>query len=121
MNRRHPAYLVVAGWGLANGVLFVVLVIYGESSFVLWLFGAVAAFLELVAMVVLISSRRGPQEHMHYNLPAGGGAAAFPAAVSIGLAALGFVYGFWLLALAVPLLAVAIALAVRRVRKGRSA
>ncbi|MEV8066552.1 hypothetical protein AB0P32_10460 [Streptomyces sp. NPDC085995] len=109
--KRHLPAVVVAGWGAFNGVLLAVLGIYGESSLVFWLYGGVVALLELAALAVLASSRRGPDQHVRYRVPDRGAAAAPVTAFGCLLVALAFVYGMWLLALAVPLLAVAIALA----------
>ncbi|MFI0167522.1 hypothetical protein [Streptomyces sp. NPDC017095] len=111
--KRHPAFLVVAGWGGLNAVLLAVLVLYGESALTYWLWGASVAGLELAALLVLVSSRAGPEQHVRYRLPDRGAGAALPAALGCVLTALVFVYGLWLLALAVPLLAVALALFVR--------
>ncbi|MFE1751591.1 hypothetical protein [Streptomyces anandii] len=116
MNRdglkRQLPYVVVAGWGALNGVLLAVLGIYGESSLVFWLWGGVVVLLELAALAVLVSSRSGPDQQVRYRVPYRGAAAVPPAAFGCALVALAFVYGLWLLALAVPLLAVAIAMAV---------
>ncbi|WP_069813177.1 hypothetical protein [Streptomyces sp. TP-A0874] len=113
--RRHLSAVVVAGWGALNGLLLTVLGIYGESSLVFWLWGGTVALLELAAVFVLLSSRFGPDQHVRYRLPDRGAAAALPAALGCALVALAFVYGLWLLALAVPLLALAAARAVRGV------
>ena len=111
--KRHAAAVVVAGWGLSNGVLLTVLAVYGEASLVYGLWGSVAGLLEVAALLVLLSSRTEPEQHTRYRLPRGGAAAVLPAAAGITLAALAYIYGRWLLALAVPLLGVAAALAVR--------
>ncbi|WP_268221216.1 hypothetical protein [Streptomyces sp. EMB24] len=111
--KRHPAFLVVAGWGGLNAVLLAVLALYGESSLTYWLWGASVAGLELAALLVYVSSRTGPEQHVRYRLPDPGAGAAMPAALGCVLIGLAFVYGMWLLALAVPLLAVALALVVR--------
>ncbi|MFA3879470.1 hypothetical protein ABS735_38515 [Streptomyces sp. MMCC 100] len=111
--KRHPAFVIVAGWGGLNAVLLAVLAVYGESSLTYWLWGASVAGLELVALLVLLSSRAGPEQHVRYRLPDRGGGAALPAALGCVLIGLAFVYGLWLLALAVPLLLLALALAVR--------
>lgn len=110
--KRHLPVVVVAGWGAVNGVLLAVLAIYGESSLVFWLWGGVVALLELAALAVLASSRSGPDQHVRYRVPDRGAGAVPPAAFGCALVALAFVYGLWLLALAVPLLGVAVALAV---------
>ena len=104
---------MVAGWGLFNGVLLAVLAVYGESSLVFWLWGSVAGLLEVAALLVLLSSETEPEQHTRYRLPRGGAAAVLPATAGITLAVLAYVYGRWLLALAVPLLGLAAALAVR--------
>ncbi|PZH04838.1 hypothetical protein C1I97_19095 [Streptomyces sp. NTH33] len=111
--KRHLSALVVAGWGALNGVLLAVLGIYGESSLVFWLWGSVVALLGLAALAVLASSRSGPEQQVRYRVPNRGAAAAIPAAFGCFVVALAFVYGLWLLALAVPLLGVAAAMAVR--------
>jgi hypothetical protein len=110
--KRHLPFVVVGGWGLLNGVLLAVLGIYGESSLVFWLWGGVVVLLELAAVLVLASSRLGPDQHVRYRVPDRGAGAVPAAAFGFALVALAFVYGLWLLALAVPLLGVAIALAV---------
>ncbi|MGV9566711.1 hypothetical protein [Streptomyces sp. NPDC003480] len=111
--KRHVSFLVVAGWGLLNGVLLAILAVYGESSMVYWLWGGAVALLELAALLVLGSSRTGPDEYVRYRVPQRGAGAALPAALGCALLALCFVYGRWLLALAVPLLALAGGLALR--------
>jgi hypothetical protein len=105
--------VVVAGWGLLNGVLLAVLAVYGESTLVYWLWGGVVLVLQLAAVAVLLSSRAGPDQHVRYHVPDRGAGAVLPAAIGLLLVALCFVYGRWLLAVAVPLLAVSAALAVR--------
>ncbi|MFF0462575.1 hypothetical protein [Streptomyces mexicanus] len=110
--RRHLPYVVVAGWGVLNGILLAVLGVYGESSLVFWLYGCVVALLELAALAVLASSRSGPDQQVRYRVPERGAAAVPVFAGGCALVALAFVYGLWLLALAVPLLGVALALAV---------
>jgi hypothetical protein len=104
---------VVAGWGGLNAVLLAVLAIYGESSLVFWLWGGVVVLVELAALAVLASSRSGPEEHVRYRVPERGAAAAVTAGFGAALVALAFVYGLWMLALAVPLLGVAAVMAVR--------
>lgn len=111
--KRHLPFWIVAGWGGLNAVLLAVLAIYGESSLTYWLWGGSVAGLELAALFVLLSSRSGPEQHVRYRVPDRGAGATLPAALGCVLIALAFVYGLWLLALAVPLLAVAVALAVR--------
>ncbi|MEV6739689.1 hypothetical protein AB0N14_23230 [Streptomyces sp. NPDC051104] len=111
--KRHAAAVMVAGWGLLNGVLLAVLAVYGEASLVYWLWGSAVALLELAALLVLGSSEAGPEQHTRYRLPRGGAAAVLPAAAGITLGVLSAVYGLWLLVVAVPLLGVAAALAVR--------
>ncbi|MFJ8781825.1 hypothetical protein [Streptomyces sp. NPDC102476] len=111
--KRHPAFAVVAGWGGLNALLLAVLVLYGENSMTYWLWGASVAMVELAALLVLVSSRTGPEQHVRYRVPDRGAGAALPAALACVLTGLAFVYGLWLLALAVPLLALAVALVVR--------
>ncbi|MEV5175476.1 hypothetical protein AB0L10_31345 [Streptomyces flaveolus] len=111
--RRHLPAALVAGWGLFNGVLLAVLAVYGESPMVYWLWGGVVVLLQLAALAVLLSSRTAPDQHVRYRVPDRGAGAVLPAAAGLLLVALCFVYGRWLLAVAVPLLAVAAALAVR--------
>ncbi|MEV0688898.1 hypothetical protein [Streptomyces sp. NPDC050388] len=111
--KRHLSVLVVAGWAGLNGVLLAVLGIYGESSLVFWLWGSVGLLLGLAAVLVFLSSRSGPDQQVRYRVPDRGAGAALPAAFGFLLVALAFVYGLWLLALAVPLLGVAVAMAVR--------
>ncbi|MFF7790200.1 hypothetical protein [Streptomyces sp. NPDC007991] len=111
--KRHLPFVVVAGWGALNGILLAVLVGYGENSLVYWLWGGVVVLLELAAVAVLASSRSGPDQHVRYRVPDRAAGAVPPAALGLLLVALAFVYGWWLLALAGPLLLVAAALAVR--------
>jgi archaellum biogenesis protein FlaJ (TadC family) len=111
--KRHLPAVVVAGWGGLNGLLLAVLAIYGEDPMTYWLWGSVVVLLQLAAVLVLVSSRRGPDQHVRYRVPVQGAAAVPLVAVTALLIGLSFVYGFWLLALAVPLLAVAVAIAVR--------
>ncbi|MFI9250896.1 hypothetical protein [Streptomyces sp. NPDC053069] len=111
--KRHLSAVLVAGWGLLNGVLLAVLAVYGESALVFRLWGGVVLVLELAALLVLLSSRRAPDQHVRYHVPDRGGGAVPPAAFGLLLVALCFVYGRWLLVVAVPLLAVSAAMAVR--------
>nr|WP_206326104.1 hypothetical protein [Streptomyces sp. N502] len=90
-----------------------VLAVYGENALVFWLWGSVVVLLALVAVAVLASSRSGPEQHVRYRVPDRAAGAVVPAAFGFLLVALAFVYGWWLLALAGPLLLVAVALAVR--------
>nr|WP_197973873.1 hypothetical protein [Streptomyces gossypiisoli] len=90
-----------------------VLAVYGENPLVFWLWGSVVVLLALVAVAVLASSRSGPEQHVRYRVPDRAAGAVVPAAFGFLLVALAFVYGWWLLALAGPLLLVAVALAVR--------
>jgi hypothetical protein len=114
--RRHPGYWVVAGWGALNGLLLAVLGVYGESTLVFWLWGGAVAVLEVAALAVLASSRRGPEQHTRYRVPRGGGGAVLVAALGTVLAGLGFVYGWWLLGVALPALGLAAGLAARGTR-----
>ncbi|ELS50894.1 hypothetical protein [Streptomyces viridochromogenes] len=114
--KRHVSFLVVAAWGALNAVLLAVLAIYGENPLVFWLWGSVVALLVLFALAVLASSRSGAEEQARYRVPDHGAAAALPAGFGGALVALAFVYGLWLLALAVPLLGVAAVMAVRGTR-----
>jgi hypothetical protein len=111
--KRHLPVAVVAGWGCLNGLLLAVLALYGEDPLTYWLWGAVVLLLELAALAVLVSSRTGPDQHVRYRVPARGAAAVPLVAGTALLVGLSFVYGRWLLSLAVPLLAVAVAVAVR--------
>ncbi|MBX9394437.1 hypothetical protein K4749_12710 [Streptomyces sp. TRM72054] len=111
--KRHPSVVVVAGWAVLNGILLAVLAVYGENTLVFWLWGSVVVLLALVAVAVLASSRSGPEQHVRYRVPDRAAGAVVPAAFGFLLVALAFVYGWWLLALAGPLLLVAVALAVR--------
>jgi hypothetical protein len=80
---------------------------------VYWLWGGVVLVLELAALAVLLSSRTAPDQHVRYHVPDRGAGAVLPAAIGLLLVTLCFVYGRWLLAVAVPLLILAAALAVR--------
>ncbi|MFI6356243.1 hypothetical protein ACIBJF_27030 [Streptomyces sp. NPDC050743] len=111
--KRHLPAAVVACWGLLNGVLLAVLAVYGESALVYWLWGAVVLVLQLAAVAVLLSSRAAPDHHVRYHVPDRGAGAVPAAAVGLLLVGLCFVYGRWLLAVAVPLLGVSAALAAR--------
>ncbi len=111
--KRHLSFVVVAGWGVLNALLLALLVVYGENTLVYWLWGGVVVLLELAALLVLASSRWGPDQHVRYRVPDRAAAAVPPAAFGFLLVGLAFVYGWWLLALAGPLLLVAAALAVR--------
>lgn len=110
---RHPAFAVVAGWGLLNGILCALLVVYGESSFTVALYGSVVALIEAAALAALASSVSGAEEHTCYRRPPGGGAPVLLLAAAAGVTGLAFVFSFWLLAIAVPLLAAAAALGLR--------
>ncbi|GAA2483554.1 hypothetical protein [Streptomyces longisporus] len=114
MIKRYPGWAVMAGWGLANGVLAAVLAIYHEALTAVLLYVGAVILIEAAALAVLISSRRGTREQTNYRVPYAGGAAVLPAAVGLTLAALSLAYGPWMLSLAVPLLAVAAAVAIHR-------
>ncbi|WP_199572659.1 hypothetical protein [Streptomyces murinus] len=111
--KRHLSAAVVAGWGLLNGLLLAVLAVYGESALVYWLWGSVVLILQLAALTVLLSSRLGPDQHVRYRVPNRGAGAVLPTAIGLLLVALCFVYGRWLLVVAVPLLAVAAVMLAR--------
>ncbi|GAB1333676.1 hypothetical protein ACE1SV_02660 [Streptomyces sp. E-15] len=111
--RRHLSAAVVAGWGVLNGVLLAVLTVYRESPLTYWLWGGAVLTVELAALAVLLSSRSAPDQHVRYHVPDRGAGGVPPAAIGLLLVALCPVYGRWLLVVAVPLLAVAVALAVR--------
>ncbi|MER6091001.1 hypothetical protein [Streptomyces bluensis] len=112
--KRLPAFVVVAGWALFNGLLLAVLGIYGEQDLVFWLWGGVVVLLGMTALLVLVSSRSEPEQHVRHRLPRGGAAAVPPAAVGIALGVLGVLaYGLWLLVLAIPPLVVAVVLLAR--------
>lgn len=108
---RNPV-VVVAGWGLANGILLTVLALYGESDFTRYLYGSVFVLIELVALTVWLAGRRGPDQHTRYRRPAGGGGVVLPAAAGAFLVGLSFVYGWWMTAVAVPVWIVAAVLGV---------
>lgn len=114
MIKKYPGWAVMAGWGLANGVLAAVLVIYREALTAILLYVGAVVLIEVAALVVLVSSRRGTREQADYRVPHAGGAAVLPAAVGLTLAALSLAYGPWMLSLAIPLLLVAAAVAVHR-------
>jgi hypothetical protein len=119
VKARHPAFWVVGGWALFNGVLLAVLTIYGESPLVYWLWGAVLALLALATLAVLRSSRSGPEQHTRYRVPPSGGGAVLPTAAGVAVLLLGFVYSFWFLVVAGPLLVTGAALALRDRAAGR--
>ncbi|MEU4040127.1 hypothetical protein [Streptomyces collinus] len=50
--RRHLSVVVVAGWGLLNGLFLAVLAVCGESALVYWLWGGTVLMLELLAVAV---------------------------------------------------------------------
>lgn len=110
--KRHLPVVIVAGWGLLNAVLLGVLAIYRESSLTYWLWGSVVLLLELAALLVLLSSRSGPEEHVRYRVPDRGAGAVLPAAFGMLTLALCAIYSYWLLVVAVPLLGIAAAMAV---------
>lgn len=119
--KRRIAYVVVAGWGLYNGVLVGVLGAYGGKPIEFWLYAAVAGLIEIAAIAVLVSETIGMPEHLRYRLPVGGGAGAMPAAFAGGLGAASWIFGSWLLLPAAVLGMTALALAIRTSRaKGRS-
>jgi hypothetical protein len=111
--KRHLPVVVVAGWGLLNGVLLAVLAVYRESSLTYWLWGSVVLLLQIAAVAVLLSSRSAPEQHVRYRVPDRGAGAVPPAAFGLLTLALCVIYSYWLLVVAVPLLIVAVALAVR--------
>lgn len=119
--KRRLAYLVVAGWGLFNGLLVGVLAAYGGTPTELWLYAGVAGIIEIWAVAVLVSETLGVDQHAHYRLPVGGGAGAMPAAFAGGLGAASWAFGSWMLLPAAALGLTALAIAVHTSRhKGRS-
>lgn len=111
--RRHLPAVLVAGWGVLNGLLLVVLAIYRENTMTYWLWGGVVLVLQLFALAVLVSSRARPDQHVRYRVPDRGAGGVLPGAVGLLLAGLCLVYGRWLLVVAVPLLMLSVALVVR--------
>ncbi|GGW15888.1 hypothetical protein GCM10018980_51050 [Streptomyces capoamus] len=110
--KRHLPAVLVAGWGVLNGLLLVVLAVYRENSMTYWLWGGVVLVVELAALAVLVSSRAGTDQHVRYRVRDRGAGGVLPAAIGLLLVALCPVYGLWLLVVAVPLLMLSVALAV---------
>jgi hypothetical protein len=119
--KRRAAYLVVAGWGLFNGLLVGILAAYGGTPTELWLYAGVAGIVELWALAVLVSEHLGTPEQARYRIPVGGGAGAMPAAFAGGLGAASWVFGTWMLLPAAVLGMAALGIAVHTSRnKGRA-
>ncbi|MFH9085812.1 hypothetical protein [Streptomyces sp. NPDC017673] len=111
--KRHLTAVLVAGWGALNGLLLVVLAVYRENVMTYWLWGGVVLVLELFALAVLASSRARTDQHVRYRVPDRGAGGVLPGAIGLLLVGLCLVYGYWLLVVAVPLLMLSVALAVR--------
>ncbi|TQJ91250.1 hypothetical protein [Streptomyces sp. SLBN-31] len=114
MIKKHPGWAVMAAWGLFNAILAAILVIYREDLIAIMLYVGAVVLIEVAALAVLISSRRGQREPVTHRLPVRGAVAVPPAAAGLTLAGLSLAYGPWMLSLAIPLLMVAAALAVHR-------
>ncbi|MFR0357340.1 hypothetical protein [Streptomyces sediminimaris] len=122
MIKKYPAWAVMAGWGLFNGVLAAVLAIYHGHIIPLMLYVGAVVLIEVASVAVLASARRHPDGQVPHRL-AWRGAVALPLmAVGFTLALLTLAYGPWMLSLAVPLLLVAFVVAGHRgaPRKGGS-
>lgn len=123
MIKKYAGWAVMAGWGLFNGVLAAVLVVYHAHLIAVLLYAGAVVLIELAAVPVLLSARRHRPGRGRQNLPVQGAVALPLIAVGLTLAGLTLAYGPWMLSLAIPLLLVAFALAVHRGawRKGGSA
>lgn len=76
--KRHLPAVLVAGWGVLNGLLLVVLAVYRENSMTYWLWGGVVLVVELAALSVLVSSRAGTDQHVRYRCATAERAASCP-------------------------------------------
>ncbi|WP_225813606.1 hypothetical protein [Streptomyces spinosus] len=122
MTKKDPGAALVAGWGLFNGLLAAVLVIYHGHLIAVMLYVGAVVLIGLAAVAVLVSARRNPQGQVDQRLAVRGAATLPLMAVGLTLALLTLVYGPWMLSLSVPLLLVAVAVAIHRGawRKGGS-
>lgn len=103
---RISAALVVAGWGIINGLLVAMLAGFGEETAVVILYGGAAALVEIIAIVVWAGTRR----RRHLANPArpvwhaANGDSVVILAIGILVAALGIAFYPYLALAAVPLL-----------------
>ena len=102
---RMTAPAVVAGWGLANGLLVALLAGMGGSAVVIAIYGCAVALIGVIAVAVVISRRRRASRPRTADPPA---ASALLVATAALLAALGLAFGWWTAFLAVPLLVAAV-------------
>jgi hypothetical protein len=107
---------VAALWGLANGVLVLVLRAYGGSAVDLGLYAGAVGLVECYAVAVALSSRRRPGPRRVVWMAR----SALPAAVvafALAVAAFSFAYWPWPAPVALFLLLAGVTLAVRDSRR----
>lgn len=103
---RVGAALVVAGWGVFNGLLVAMLAGFGEQAAAVALYGGAAVLVEVIAVVVWVGTRRrrllrNPARPAWH--PANGDSVVI-LAIAILIAALGLAFYPYLALAAVPLL-----------------
>ncbi|EID56046.1 hypothetical protein [Saccharomonospora xinjiangensis] len=107
------AWQVVLGWGVVNAVLAGLLWTFEEHPLVVALYAG-PALATVLAAILVRHTRRAPAGEEPQRL-ATTSASALLAALAVVLAALGLVYGYWLIVLA----AVALVAAFARARRER--
>jgi hypothetical protein len=100
------APLVVAGWGVLNGVLVAVLAGFGEEPAVLALYGSAAGLVEIIALVVWAGTRRWRRRRVWRR--AANGDSVLILAAGILAAALGWAFAWWFALVAIPVLILAL-------------
>ena len=87
---------VVALWGVANGVLVVMLIGYGESAFAVSLYASAVALIEVVALAAWLSARALPTSAG--RSPAGERSdAAMVTAIGCAFVGVGLVWSRWMM------------------------
>jgi hypothetical protein len=85
--------VVVAIWAVLNGLLVAMLAGFGESYFVLQLYGSAAAFVLVLAGLVWLGRRYRPWQR-GWRQPAGTGSVAL-FAIGVMVLWLGLAFGMW--------------------------
>jgi hypothetical protein len=95
MSRELTGPDVIAGWGLANAVLFVVLVVFGEQALPIALYGGTVALIETGALVGWLAGSRHPDAAAQTRAPRRTLTSLLLAAI-VALAGAGAVWDWWI-------------------------